>query len=125
MLEEGLADIYYGNLTPENAAQLIEDYLISDNPRPDLALGRLGEGTIDGIPDLWEHPMLKGQVRIVLRNSGIIDPENIDHYIAHGGYSGAVRALKMTPEAIIEEVKQSGLRGRGGAGFSTGMKWEF
>jgi NADH-quinone oxidoreductase subunit F len=119
----GSPDVFYGNLTPEIAAQLIEDYVVRDNYRPDLALGKVGEGEIVGIPDLWEHPMLKGQVRIVLRNSGLIDPENIEHYLAHGGYSGAVRALKMTPQAIIDEVKKSGLRGRGGAGFPTATKW--
>ena len=54
-----------------------------------------------------------------------IDPENIDHYIARGGYVALAKALTMTPESVIEEVKSSGLRGRGGAGFSTGLKWEF
>jgi NADH-quinone oxidoreductase subunit F len=122
--KKGKPEVFYGDLDPEKASQLVEDYLVKDNPRPDLAAGKLGEGDIAGIPDLWDHPMLKGQVRIVLRNSGLIDPENIDHYIARGGYSGAVRALKMAPDAIIEEVKKSGLRGRGGAGFSTGTKWE-
>jgi len=68
--------------------------------------------------------VLKPQVRIILRNCGFIDPENINHYIANEGYSGLVKALKMTPEAIIEEIKKSGLRGRGGAGFSTGQKWD-
>ncbi|MCR4393808.1 MAG: NADH-quinone oxidoreductase subunit NuoF, partial [Dehalococcoidales bacterium] len=68
--------------------------------------------------------MLKPQVRIILRNCGFIDPENINHYIANGGYSGFNRALKMKPEEVIGEVKRSGLRGRGGAGFPTYMKWE-
>jgi NADH:ubiquinone oxidoreductase subunit F (NADH-binding)/NAD-dependent dihydropyrimidine dehydrogenase PreA subunit len=62
-------------------------------------------------------------VRIALRNCGFIDPENINHYIARGGYSGLIKALGMKPEAVIEEVKKSGLRGRGGAGFPTGVKW--
>jgi NADH:ubiquinone oxidoreductase subunit F (NADH-binding)/ferredoxin len=77
------------------------------------------------IPKLFELPMLKPQVRIALRNCGIIDPENINHYIASGGYSGLEKALGMAPEAVIEEMKKSGLRGRGGAGFPTGLKWEF
>ena len=117
--------ICYGNITPELAAQLIEDYLIKDNPRPDLALGTIGNGSVKDIPKLFELPMFKPQVRIALRNCGFIDPENINHYIANNGYSGLVRALGMTPEEVIEEIKRSGLRGRGGAGFPTGLKWEF
>jgi len=114
----------YNNVTPEIIPQLIEDYIIKDNPRPDLALGTVGDGSVDGIPKLFELPMLKPQVRIALRNCGIIDPENINHYIANGGYSGLVKALGMAPEEVIGEIKKSGLRGRGGAGFPTGLKWE-
>ena len=69
--------------------------------------------------------MLKSQVRIALKNCGIIDPENLGHYIARGGYAALAKTIGITPEAVIEEVKTSGLRGRGGAGFPTGMKWEF
>ena len=69
--------------------------------------------------------MIKGQVRIVLRNCGVIDPANLNHYLARGGYLGLERALQMTPDAVIEEIKASGLRGRGGAGFPTGLKWSF
>jgi len=117
--------IMYGNVTPKMVPQLIEDNLLHDNPHPELAMGTIGEETIEGIPRLWELPMLKPQVRISLRNCGIIDPEKIDHYIARAGYSGLVTALKMTPQEVIDEVKKSGLRGRGGAGFPTGMKWQF
>ena len=67
--------------------------------------------------------MIKPQVRIALRNCVIIDPEDIRQYLAHGGYAALVKALAMKPEEVIEEVKTSGLRGRGGAGFPTGMKW--
>ncbi|HEY82631.1 MAG TPA: NADH-quinone oxidoreductase subunit NuoF [Dehalococcoidia bacterium] len=125
IVKPGRPRISYGNVTPEIIPQLIEDYLIHDNPRADLALGTLGEGDIEGIPKLFELPMLKPQVRIALRNCGIIDPENINQYIANGGYSGLERALSLSPEAVIEEIKKSGLRGRGGAGFPTGLKWEF
>ncbi|NQT30953.1 MAG: NADH-quinone oxidoreductase subunit NuoF [Deltaproteobacteria bacterium] len=121
----GRPHIYYSDVTPELAAQLIEDYVINDNPRPDLALGSTGEGEIEGIPRLFDLPMLKPQVRIALRNCGIIDPENINNYIARDGYSGLVKALGMKPEDVGEEVKKSGLGGRGGAGFPTGLKWEF
>jgi NADH-quinone oxidoreductase subunit F len=117
--------ICYGSVTPEIIPQLIEDYIVKDNPRPDLALGTIGDETIAGIPKLFDLPMLKPQVRISLRNCGHIDPTDIKQYIANDGYTGFVRALSMTPQAVIEEIKKSGLRGRGGAGFSTGQKWEF
>jgi NADH:ubiquinone oxidoreductase subunit F (NADH-binding)/NAD-dependent dihydropyrimidine dehydrogenase PreA subunit/(2Fe-2S) ferredoxin len=117
--------ICYGNVTPEIVPRLIEDYIINDNPLPDLALGTMGDDSIDGIPKFWDLPMLKPQVRIALRNCGIIDPEKINHYIARDGYSGLGKALKMTPQAVIDEIKKSGLRGRGGAGFPTGQKWQF
>lgn len=117
--------ICYGNVTPEIISQLLQDYIINDNPRPDLALGTIGEDGVDGIPRLFELPMLKPQVRIALRNCGHIDPEDIRQYIANDGYSGLAKALEMTPEEVIKQVKKSGLRGRGGAGFPTGQKWEF
>jgi len=117
--------ICYGSVTPEIVPQLIEDYIINDNPRPELALGTIGEDSINGIPKLFELPVFKPQVRISLRNCGHIDPTDIKQYIANDGYSGLVKALAMTPEEVIEEVKKSGLRGRGGAGFPTGQKWEF
>jgi len=125
IIKPGRPHIYYGNLTPQLASQLIEDYIINDHPRPDLALGTTGDKSIKNIPKLFELPMLKPQVRIALRNCGLIDPENINHYIANGGYSGLVKALTMSPEEVIEVIKKSGLRGRGGAGFPTGLKWEF
>ncbi len=125
IVKPGNPRICYGNITPEIIPQLIEDYIINNNPRPDLALGTIGEDSIDGIPKLFDLAMLKPQVRIALRNCGYIDPEDIKQYIANSGYSGLAKALRMTPEEVIEEVKKSGLRGRGGAGFPTGRKWEF
>jgi len=122
--KRGCPQICYGAVTPEIVPQLIEDYIVNDNPRPDLALCTIGKGKINGIPNLFALPMFKPQVKIALRNCGFINPENINHYIANGGYSGLVRALKMTPEEVIEEISQSGLRGRGGAGFSTATKWQ-
>jgi len=125
IIKPGRPRICYGNITPEIIAQLIEDYLVKDNPHPDLALGTIGDGAVDGIPNLFELPVLKSQRRIILRHCGFIDPTNIKHYIANGGYGGLVKALNMDPEEIIEEIRESGLRGRGGAGFPTGQKWNF
>jgi len=125
IVKPGRPRICYGLMTPEAVTKLLEDYLIEDNPRPDLALGTMGDGSVDGIPKLFDLPMLKPQVRIVLRHCGFIDPESINQYIANGGYSGLEKALAISPEMVIEEIKKSGLRGRGGAGFPTGTKWEF
>jgi NADH-quinone oxidoreductase subunit F len=116
--------ICYRNVTPEVASRLICDYIVNDEPCSDLAFGTIGDKGVEGIPKLFELPVLRSQVRVVLRNCGYIDPENINHYIANGGYSGLIRALRMKQEGVIEEVKKSGLRGRGGAGFPTGKKWE-
>ncbi len=75
--------------------------------------------------DAIHNNLIANQVRIVLRNCGKIDPESLDEYIATGGYEALKKALTMQPEAIVETIKESGLRGRGGAGFSTGLKWSF
>ncbi|MHB9132449.1 MAG: NADH-ubiquinone oxidoreductase-F iron-sulfur binding region domain-containing protein [Armatimonadota bacterium] len=121
----GKPRISYGQMTPANARKLIQAYLVNDDPLPQMALGTLGDGEIPGIPRLLDHPMLKPQVRIATRNLGLINPRDIDHYLATDGYAGFAKALQMTPEAVIEEVLKSGLRGRGGAGFPTGQKWKF
>jgi NADH-quinone oxidoreductase subunit F len=121
----GQPSIFYGNLTPALVTEIVRDYLAGGNPRPDLALGTRGEGSIDGIPRLFDLPVLKPQRRIALRNCGNIDPADINHYLANDGYDGLFKALKMKPQEIIDEIKKSGLRGRGGAGFPTGMKWQF
>ncbi|MCK4602772.1 MAG: NADH-quinone oxidoreductase subunit F [Phycisphaerae bacterium] len=125
IIKPGRPGICYPNVTSERVVELIEGYLINDNPLPDYALGTIGDGVINGIPDLFGIPVLKPQVRRILRNCGAIDPTNINHYIANEGYGGFTKALKMSPEQIIDEVKRSGLRGRGGAGFPTWRKWQF
>ena len=125
IIKPGRPGTCYGNVTPDTASEITSDYLMKDDPRPDLALGTLGDKSIKDIPRLFDMPVLQPQVRLVLRNCGYIDPENINHYVANGGYSGLVKALGMTQKDVIEEVKKSGLRGRGGAGFPTGQKWEF
>jgi NADH-quinone oxidoreductase subunit F len=116
--------IVYGNVTPPLAEKLVDGCLLRNDP-PAGALGTLGPGNVDGIPPLFDTPVLKHQVRRVLRNCGFIDPAQIDHYLAHDGYTGMVKALAWSPEEIIAEMQRSGLRGRGGAGFPTWRKWQF
>jgi NADH-quinone oxidoreductase subunit F len=116
LVEIGLTDgrrVLYNNVTEEMVPELVRDFIKKGDPRPDLALANFGHASIDGISSFSEHPMIKGQVRIVMRNAGLIDPTNIDHYIARDGYSGLAKALSMSPEEVIEEIKCSGLRGRG------------
>jgi len=117
--------ICYGDLTPERTEEILASYLVRDDPKPEWAVCTLGPSALDGIPRFEDLPMIKPQVRIALRNCGLIDPGQIDHYIARGGYGGLERALVMGPQGVIEEIKASGLRGRGGAGFPTGVKWGF
>jgi NADH-quinone oxidoreductase subunit F len=121
----GHAEIYYGNVDTEKASELVEGYLVNDKLVADGALGTLGKDRVAGIPRLFETPMLRPQVRRVLQNCGLIDPSSIDHSLANDGYSGLDRALRMYPFEIVQEVKESGLRGRGGAGFPTWRKWTF
>ncbi len=84
-----------------------------------------GLKTADGsdVPRFFDLPMLKPQVRIVLRNCGVIDPDDLDHYLARDGYSGFEKCLSMTWQDVLDTVKRSGIRGRGGAGFPTWRKW--
>jgi NADH-quinone oxidoreductase subunit F len=121
----GQSTILYNNVTPERASELVNDYLIHGNPRPDIAFCSTGSNKISNIPNISELPLFTLQNRIALRNCGYIDPENINHYILRGqGYSGLSKALQMNPEDVIEELKKSGLRGRGGAGYFTADKWK-
>src|SRR4030042_7022186 len=115
--------IVYHNITPDLVPRLVEGYIIGDDPCLELALGTL-EINGRGSPTIPELPRFEHELRLILRHCGYIDPENIQHYIANGGYSALEAALRMSPDEIIEEVKKSGLRGRGGAGFHTGLKWE-
>ncbi len=121
----GRPGICYANVTPDKVLNLIEEFLIKDNCLANQATGVLDAQPLDGIPPLFQTDVFKHQVRRILRRCGLIDPTNIDHYLARDGYSGLVTALQMRPEKVIEEVKMSGLRGRGGAGFPTWRKWLF
>jgi len=115
--------IFYKKLTPEDIPFLVEEHLLK---------GRIVEKFLYAVPSAKEKvplmrdiPFFQHQVLRALRNRGLIDAENINEYIARDGYAALHKVLSsMTPEEVVEEVKRSGLRGRGGAGFPTGKKWE-
>ncbi len=116
--------VFYQNIKPEDAAELVEEHFINGNPVERLLYKE--PAPKDEIPKLDDIPFFEPQVFRVMRNKGVIDPEIIDEYIARDGYFGAAKALtEMTSEQIVDEMLESGLRGRGGAGFPTGLKWKF
>jgi len=117
-------DIFYQLLTEEDIPHLVEEHFLKGRPVEKLMYTPAkGEAPI---PKMSDIPFFGKQRLIALANRGLIDPENIEEYIALGGYKALAKALtEMTPEQVIEEIKASGLRGRGGAGFPTGKKWEF
>ena len=123
----GSPRISYANVTPEKARKILIASLVEGNILPRMAKGHFGDAVFSsktGIPRFFDLPMLKPQVRIILRNCGLIDPEDIDHYLAQDGYLGFIQALAGPPDRAIAELKTAGLRGRGGAGYPTHKKWE-
>jgi NADH-quinone oxidoreductase subunit F len=109
--------IIYGKVTPEKVERIVEEHLVGGQPVTEWIV------LADGVKTADEEFLAK-QKRIVLRNCGNIDPESIDDYLAAGGYKAMEKVLSsMSPEEVIKEVSNSGLRGRGGAGFPTGLKW--
>lgn len=112
-----LGYVSLGKVEPENIIALVESYRQGIYPESHAILADRHIAR--------HNNLLAGQKRIVLRNCGVIDPKSLDDYEAQGGYQALRKALGMQPDEIIEEVKASGLRGRGGAGFSTGLKWSF
>jgi len=131
--------VSYGNMTPEKTGRLLSAYA-QGNLLPDLALGRFAGEELISLGERHEYPPCPEQLRqvpewsgldfyrrqkkVILRNCGSIDPMALEETVARGTYRGAMRALgEMTPDAVIDEVLQSGLRGRGGAAFPTGQKW--
>jgi NADP-reducing hydrogenase subunit HndC len=116
--------IFYNKVTPEDVPEIIEEHLIKGRYITRLLFERPVSG--EQIPFYNEIDFFRKQKRIALRNVGLINPESIEEYIARDGYIALGKALsKSTPEQVIQEIKDSGLRGRGGAGFPTGLKWEF
>jgi NADH-quinone oxidoreductase subunit F len=104
------------------AQRLVREYIMGNDPCLESVLGALEEN--DLIPSFADFPRAQYEKKLILKNCGQIDPSSIDHYIASGGYSSLAKALQMRPEEVIGEIRGSGLRGRGGAGFPTGDKWE-
>lgn len=114
----------YSRVTLEDVKEIVEEHLVKGRIVKRLLLG--DKDAEDVSKALEEVGFFKHQVRIALRNCGVINPENIEEYIARDGYRALGKVLtEMTPEQVIDVMKRSGLRGRGGAGFPTGLKWEF
>uniref|UniRef100_A0A7V4DDG2 NADH-quinone oxidoreductase subunit NuoF n=1 Tax=Candidatus Caldatribacterium californiense TaxID=1454726 RepID=A0A7V4DDG2_9BACT len=116
-------NVIYAPVSVRDVRRIVEEHLLKGRVvRELLFAGERGGGVATFIPP----SPLKKEKRVVLRNSGLIDPLNIEEYIARDGYLALAKVLtEMTPEEVIEVVKRSGLQGRGGAGFPTGLKWEF
>ena len=124
--QRGSTPAIYSGVTPDKVAEILDTYL-SGNVGGAYAL-RSKTGAMrgeDSIPLLDDLPFFKHQERDAIKSCGLIDPKSIEEYIIAGGYTALTRALKeMTPEQVIDEVSKAGLRGRGGAGFPTGLKWK-
>ena len=117
-------DSFYTHVKPEDVDEIVDEHLVGGRPVERLLHA---EKDAEGVfKSIVETDFYKSQKRIVLRNCGLIDPENIDEYLAFDGYKAYEKvATTMTPQQVIDEIKKSGLRGRGGAGFTTGLKWQF
>jgi NADH:ubiquinone oxidoreductase subunit F (NADH-binding)/(2Fe-2S) ferredoxin/NAD-dependent dihydropyrimidine dehydrogenase PreA subunit len=115
---------FYVQVKPEDAEEIVKEHLVKGRKVERLLYVDPEKNII--ISDSKNMDFYKKQMRIALRNCGFVDPGNIDEYIARDGYMALGKALtEMTPETVIQEIKDSGLRGRGGGGFPTGLKWEF
>jgi len=116
--------VFYSKMKPEYVPEIVEEHLLKGRPVTKYLFGETV--TEKEIKPLEETTFYKKQMRVALRNCGIIDPEDIEEAIAMGAYEALGKVLTtMTPEQVINEMKKSGLRGRGGGGFPTGLKWEF
>lgn len=116
-------NIFYGWLTQDNIPMLVEEHFLKGRPVKKLMFTPPGEE--EPLPLISDIPFFKKQLLVVLRNKGIIDPEKIEDYIARDGYTALEKVLSsMKPDEVLEEIIKSGLRGRGGGGFPTGIKWK-
>jgi len=118
----GFPPIFYHQVTPGKAKMLVKSFLEEGDPLFEHVLGAMEENEM--IPSVMDFPRFNQEKRIITALSGHINPDDIYEYIAHGGYGALAAVLARPPEEIVTEVQASGLRGRGGAGFSTGKKWE-
>ncbi len=135
----GKPRVTYDNMDLDKLQKILDEHLVGGQPVKELAMAQLADelsecvdgrlsiaDKYEGIPEYQDLPFFSKQTRIVLRNCGVVNPEDIKEYVSRGGYKSAFKMLQeMQPEQVIETVKKSGLRGRGGAGFPTGLKWEF
>jgi len=118
--------VSFSNVTSDVTSFILDEVILRRNLKIDGVLGqfRNGKAPLAGVPFIDEHPYFRTQVKYVLRNCGIINPESLADYRAQGGFTGLERALSLGPAAVVDEVLASGLRGRGGGGFPTGKKWQ-
>ncbi len=117
-------DAFYSKVKVEDVREIVEEHLVKGNVVKRLLHTDVGE--TQPVVALWDSNFYKKQTRVALRNCGMINPENIDEYIAFDGYQALIKVLTgMTQQEVIDTVMKSGLRGRGGAGFPTGRKWQF
>ncbi len=118
----GFPPIAYSKVDEGLVNRLVSDFLLNDDPCYEYALAALAPN--DEFPTFQDYPRGASEEKLILEHCGLIDPDDIDQYISVGGYGALCKALITPPEDILQEIKKSGLRGRGGAGFPAGTKWE-